>query len=139
ILNNQLWILFWAQAEKLVQFLFILLNTLSLLVRPPIVNRHILNVNQTCFETLTKIVQRDLLAGLIDTHGRNHLRLSLYSLSIRSNPDLPSLSLSSEDEMALSANGVTSFEKPMGETSQGVVKDRLFNRNLPTTKSKQII
>ncbi|CAF4865625.1 unnamed protein product, partial [Rotaria sp. Silwood2] len=63
------------------------------------------NVNQTCFETLTKIVQRDLLAGLIDTHGRNHLRLSLYSLSIRSNPDLPSLSLSSEDEMALSANG----------------------------------
>ncbi|CAF3303207.1 unnamed protein product [Rotaria sp. Silwood2] len=77
ILNNQLWILFWTSAEKLVQFLFIFLNTLlSLLVRPPIVNRNILNVNQTYFETLTKIVQHDLLAGLNDTHGRNHLLLA---------------------------------------------------------------
>jgi hypothetical protein len=32
----------WAQAEKLVQFLFILLDTLlSLLVRSPVVNGHI--------------------------------------------------------------------------------------------------
>jgi hypothetical protein len=88
----------WAQAEKLVQFLFILLDTLlSLLVRSPVVNGHIckfffyiksiiinknfdlVNVNQTCFETLTKIVQRiqrDLLADLNDTHGRNRLLLT---------------------------------------------------------------
>jgi len=36
-------------------------------------------VNQTCFETLTKIVQRiqrDLLADLNDIHGRNRLLLT---------------------------------------------------------------
>ena len=34
----------WTQAEKLVQFLYILLDTLlSLLVRPPIVNGHLCN------------------------------------------------------------------------------------------------
>ncbi len=36
-------------------------------------------MNQTCFETLTKIVQRiqrDLLADLNDTHGRNRLLLT---------------------------------------------------------------
>ncbi|CAF4636939.1 unnamed protein product, partial [Rotaria sp. Silwood2] len=45
----------------------------------------------------------------------------------RSNTDLPSPSLSSEDE-------ITSSKKPIGETSQGIVKDKLFNKNLPTTK-----
>jgi hypothetical protein len=40
---------------------------------------NLVNVNQTCFETLTKIVQRiqrDLLADLNDTHGRNRLLLT---------------------------------------------------------------
>ena len=38
-----------------------------------------MNTNQTCFETLTKIVQRiqrDLLPDLNDTHGRNRLLLT---------------------------------------------------------------
>jgi hypothetical protein len=88
----------WAQAEKLVQFLNILLDSLlSLLVRSPVLNGHIgndrhftisllfsiladlVNVNQTCFESLTKIVQRiqrDLLADYNDIHGRNRLLLT---------------------------------------------------------------
>jgi len=70
----------WTQAEKLIQFAYILLDTLlSLLVRSPIVNGHCLNVNQTCFETITKIVQRiqrDLLPDLNDFHGRNRLLLT---------------------------------------------------------------
>ncbi|CAF0791221.1 unnamed protein product [Rotaria sordida] len=161
----------WAQAEKLVQFLYILLDTLlSLLVRAPILNGHILNVNQTCFETLAKIVQRiqrDLLADLNDTHGRNRLLLtyihyectlhtptetdmtavSSKSASLRpnslyfqrrvprstSNPDLPSPSLSPEDEMALAAaNGGfispnNSSGKQIGEISQGVIKDAAYS------------
>ena len=120
-----------------------------------------MNVNQTCFETLTKIVQRiqrDLLADINDAHGRNRLLLTyihyectlhtpnengqlksfafFYSLSCffslsdptaissksaslrpsslyfqrrlprsTSNPDLPSPSLSPEDELALAASG----------------------------------
>ncbi|CAF3642968.1 unnamed protein product [Adineta steineri] len=159
----------WAQSEKLIQFLYILLDTLlSLLVRSPILNGHILNVNQTCFETLTKIVQRiqrDLLADLNDTHGRNRLLLtyihyectlhtptetdpsaiSSKSASLRpsslyfqrrvprstSNPDLPSPSLSPEDELAL-ANGSListgiSSGKQANETSQGIIKDAAYS------------
>ena len=40
---------------------------------------YLVNTNQTCFETLTKIVQRiqrDLLPGLNDIHGRNRLLLT---------------------------------------------------------------
>ena len=169
-----------------------------------------MNMNQTCFETLTKIVQRiqrDLLSDLNDIHGRNRLLLtyihyectlhtptetgqlvtissfirqlfisfryisldlsaiSSKSASLRpsslylqrrvprstSNPDLPSPSLSPEDEMALAAaNGGAipsssffrcddrvvhrmlctlldgSSVKPMGETSQGIVKDAAY-------------
>lgn len=39
----------------------------------------LVNVNQTCFETLTKIVQRiqrDLLSEFNDHHGRNRLLLT---------------------------------------------------------------
>ncbi|UJR34198.1 hypothetical protein I4U23_021604 [Adineta vaga] len=161
----------WAQAEKLIQFLYILLDTLlSLLVRAPILNGHILNVNQTCFETLTKIVQRiqrDLLADLNDTQGRNRLLLtyihyectlhtpnetdisaiSSKSASLRpsslyfqrrvprstSNPDLPSPSLSPEDELALAAangnlisSGISSGKQSM-DSAQGIVKDSAYS------------
>ncbi|CAF3331877.1 unnamed protein product, partial [Rotaria sp. Silwood2] len=41
------------------------------------------NVNQTCFETLTKIVQRDLLVDLNDTHGRDHVLLAYIHYECR--------------------------------------------------------
>ena len=144
-----------------------------------------MNINQTCFETLTKIIQRiqrDLLADLNDTHGRNRLLLtyihyectlhtpnetgevllskstsptsyyldmsaiSSKSASLRpsslyfnrrvprstSNPDLPSPSLSPEDEMALAAaNGSLvssniSSGKQSVESGQGIVKDSAY-------------
>ena len=88
----------WANAEKLVQFLYIVLDSLLfLLIRSPVLNGHLsknlmniihlnliysiilVNVNQTCFETLTKIVQRiqrDLLSDCNDRHGRNRLLLT---------------------------------------------------------------
>ncbi|CAF3113581.1 unnamed protein product [Rotaria sp. Silwood2] len=76
------------------------------------------------------------------------------------NPDLSSPSLSSEDESGTCSQWwfyfnkfisilpsiffvllilVTSSEKPLGETSHGIVKNKLFDKSLPTTKSKQII
>ncbi|CAF3352510.1 unnamed protein product, partial [Rotaria sp. Silwood2] len=41
------------------------------------------NVNQTCFEILTKIVQCDILAGLNDAHGTNHVLLAYIHYQCR--------------------------------------------------------
>ncbi|CAF1621232.1 unnamed protein product, partial [Didymodactylos carnosus] len=65
-----------ANPEALVHFFYILFDKLLyLLIRPPVLNGHIVNIGQTCFESLARIVQRikDLLPDMNDSHLRNKL------------------------------------------------------------------
>ncbi|XP_064626372.1 dedicator of cytokinesis protein 7-like isoform X5 [Lineus longissimus] len=65
-----------AKGEPLVKFLSLIFEKLILLmVRPPVVAGQVLNVAQTCFESIAQIVRRitNLLDEKNDQHGRNSL------------------------------------------------------------------
>ncbi|XP_028405418.1 dedicator of cytokinesis protein 7-like [Dendronephthya gigantea] len=71
-----------AQPEPLVRFLPIILEKLiMLLVRPPVVSGHVVNIGQSAFQSLAKIVERvhELLKDNVDNHGRSNLLLSFVT------------------------------------------------------------
>ncbi|CAB4004072.1 Hypothetical predicted protein, partial [Paramuricea clavata] len=71
-----------ALAEPLVRFLPIILEKLIfLLVRPPVVSGHVVNIGQSAFQSLAKIVERvhELLEDSVDNHGRSSLLLSFVT------------------------------------------------------------
>ncbi|XP_063962450.1 dedicator of cytokinesis protein 7-like isoform X1 [Lytechinus pictus] len=73
-------------AEPLVKFLHILLDKLILMmVNAPIINGHIVNMGQVCFETIAEIVDRlhVLLDNRLDNHGRNTLLASFVHYVFR--------------------------------------------------------
>lgn len=87
-----------AKLEPLVHFLHVVVNKfVQLLVRPPIINGHVINLGTTCFETLAALTIRlhQSLEFDVDVHGHSNLLNSYVAFVFR--PSVPQADSESED------------------------------------------
>lgn len=113
-----------AKMEAVVRFLHVILNKfIQILVRPPIVNGHVINLGTTCFEALAQLTVRfhQSLEFDVDEHGRSNLLNSYITYAF--NPSaLPasSESQSVDDPKVVGGSHYATMTRPIQRTRPSV-------------------